>query len=55
MLNPPVLASSWIRLRLLTLDDAGALLEQASDPDVWKWFTVDFGDQERMNTWIKKY
>lgn len=52
MLEPPVLSSSWIRIRLLQESDLEALSEAAVDPDVWRWFTTDLSDPDRMRSWV---
>ncbi len=52
MLEPPVLETSWVRLRLLEISDVPALLDAARDEDVWRWFTADLRDPKKMEGWV---
>ncbi len=54
MLEPPVLTTSEVKLRLLQRSDIPALLEAAQDKDVWRWFTTDLSDRARMEAWVDK-
>lgn len=54
MLEPPVLTTTDVRLRLLQKSDIPALLEAAQEQDVWRWFTTDLSDKSRMETWVGK-
>lgn len=52
MLQPPVLATSLVKLRLIDKSDIHGLLAAAQDPDVWRWFPIDLSDRGRMEKWI---
>lgn len=54
MLEPPVLITSDVKLRVLRKTDVPALLEVAQDKDVWRWFTIDLSDWGRMEVWVEK-
>ncbi|XOV92762.1 MAG: GNAT family N-acetyltransferase [Bacteroidota bacterium] len=54
MLKPPILETSWVRLRPLLQTDIPDLLKAAQDKDVWRWFTVDLSDPDRMAEWVGK-
>ncbi len=52
MLAPPILLTSRVKLRLLQRSDIQPLLQAAQDEDVWRWFTVDLREADRMTEWV---